>query len=297
MRPTTTALVCGVLLVACGWITWRAFRPPPLTLRAVRTRVAPKGGATNERPRTVAARVGGLIAGGSIGRLVNDRLGSALRLTGYTVPAVVGQVVVTAVLAGFTIVVVLAGLTAVGALGPSPMLWLLVPVVAGLFGWRVVLDVRARASRKRTELRRVVNDFVQLLAVALTTNRSVEDALDFAADAGEGDGFRLLRQTIDTAQPMGITVWDALNGMADTYDLPELRGLTTSLQRQSGVGVSVAATIRTEAKSLRSKQLGELTDRADQANANLSLPTMGMVIGMVLFLAFPIMRQISEAFT
>ena len=58
-----------------------------------------------------------------------------------------------------------------------------------------------------------------------------------------------------------------------------------------------AATIRTEAKSLRAKQLTELTDRADQANANLSLPTMGMVIGMVLFLAYPIMQQISDAFT
>ena len=152
-------------------------------------------------------------------------------------------------------------------------------------------------TRRRADLHRVVNDFVQLLAVALTTNRSVEDALTFAADAGDGFGFDLLRQTIDTAQPMGLTVWDALAAMADTYDLDQLRGLATSLQRQAGVGVSVAATIRTEAKAMRSRQLAELTDRADKANANLSLPTMGMVFGMVLFLAYPVMQQISEAFT
>jgi tight adherence protein C len=229
--------------------------------------------------------------------LVDERLGSSLRLTGLTVPTVIGQIVVTAVVAGFTTLVMIAGLVAAGVISASPVWWLLVPAVSLLFAWRVVLDVRARAARRRTELRRVVNDFVQLLAVALTTNRSVEDALTFAADAGDGDGFELLRQTVATAQPMGITVWDALNAMADSYDLPELRGLTTSLQRQAGVGVSVAATIRTEAKSLRAKQLTELTDRADQANANLSLPTMGMVIGMVLFLAYPIMKQISDAFT
>jgi Flp pilus assembly protein TadB len=229
--------------------------------------------------------------------LVDERLGSSLRLTGLTVPTVIGQIVVTAAVAGFTTFVMIAGLVAAGVTSASPVWWLLVPAVALLFAWRVVLDVRARAARRRTELRRVVNDFVQLLAVALTTNRSVEDALTFAADAGDGDGFELLRQTVATAQPMGITVWDALNAMADSYDLPELRGLTTSLQRQAGVGVSVAATIRTEAKSLRAKQLTELTDRADQANANLSLPTMGMVIGMVLFLAYPIMQQISDAFT
>lgn len=296
MSPTTTALVCGLLFPVAGWIAWRAVRPSPLTLRAVQARVAPNV-AMSAQPTAPAVRVGRLLSSGSIGRLVDERLGSSLRLTGHTVPTVIGQVVVTAVVAAFTVFVVLAGLIAAGVTSSSPILWLLVPVVAVLFGWRVVLDVQARASRRRTELRRVVNDFVQLLAVALTTNRSVEDALTFAADAGEGDGFELLRQTVETAQPMGITVWDALNGMADTYDLPELRGLTTSLQRQAGVGVSVAATIRTEAKSLRSKQLTELTDRADEANANLSLPTMGMVIGMVLFLAYPIMRQISEAFT
>lgn len=296
MSSTTSALICGVLIPIAGWMAWRGIRPAPLTLRAVQARVAPRASAP-DASTSVATRVGRYMSTGVVGRLVDQRLGGSLRLTGHTVPTVIGQIVVTAVVAGFTVFVVLVGLIAAGTTSASPVLWILVPMIAALFGWRVVLDIRARAARRRTELRRVVNDFVQLLAVALTTNRSIEDALTFAAEAGEGDGFDLLRQTVATAQPMGITVWDALNGMADTYNLPELRGLTTSLQRQAGVGVSVAATIRTEAKSLRAKQLAELTDRADQANANLSLPTMGMVVGMVLFLAYPIMRQISEAFT
>lgn len=296
MSSTTTALICGALVPLAAWMAWRAFRPAPLTLRAVQARVAPRHPLV-DAPTSVATRLGGALSAGQLGRFVDQRLGGSLRLTGHTVPTVIGQILVTAAVAGLTVFVALAALVAAGSTSSSPLLWMLVPVVAVLFGWRVVLDVRARAARRRTELRRVVNDFVQLLAVALTTNRSIEDSLAFAADAGEGDGFELLRQTIATAQPMGITVWDALAGMADTYDLPELRGLTTSLQRQAGVGVSVAATVRTEAKSLRAKQLAELTDRADRANANLSLPTMGMVVGMVLFLAYPIMRQISEAFT
>ena len=296
MSPTTTALICGVLFPVAAWLTWRAIHPAPLTLRAVQARVAPITPTPSAYP-TPATRIGRYLSSGPLGRLVDERLGSSLRMTGHTVPTVIGKIVVTAVVAGFTTLVVITALVAAGVTSASPIWWLLVPAVALLFAWRVVLDVRARAARRRAELRRVVNDFVQLLAVALTTNRSVEDAVSFAADAGDGDGFELLRQTVATAQPMGITVWDALNAMADSYDLPELRGLTTSLQRQAGVGVSVAATIRTEAKSLRAKQLTELKDRADQANANLSLPTMGMVIGMVLFLAYPIMQQISNAFT
>ncbi|MFN3255469.1 MAG: type II secretion system F family protein [Ilumatobacter sp.] len=300
MSPWTTALVCGLLGIAAVYALRRAFLGPRLTLRSMQARMNPTARLASERVDQqpgLVRRIGVALAGGPLGRLIEERLGKSLRLAGFTVPFVVGQVVTSTLVALFATGMVALALMSAGVVGSSPLLWLLVVCASVMFGWRVVADVRTRATRRQRGLRRVVNDFVQLLAVALTTNRSVEDAIAFAADAGEGDGFELLRETISTAQPMGISVWDALNGMADTYDLPELRGLTTSLQRQANVGVSVATTIRTEAKSLRDKQLADLKDRADKANSNLSIPTMGMVFGMVLFLAFPIMQQISQAFT
>ena len=298
MNMWNIAVLCGAVVVAGVYALIRAFRRPRLTLRAVRTRV--------EQPRTTAAfhsvggsapsRIGGALAAGPLGRIVEQRLGKSLRLAGLTVPQLLGQIVTAVFVSTLTMAMLVSLLVTTGSVSMSPLLGLLSVGIVALFAWRVIADARARAGRRQRGLRRVVNDFVQLLAIALTTNRSVEDSISFAADAGEGDGFDLLRQTISTAQPMGISVWDALTAMADTYELPELRGLSTSLQRQAGVGVSVAATIRTEAKSLRDKQLCDLKDRADKANSNLSLPTMGMVFGMVLFLAYPIMRQISDAF-
>ena len=298
MSMWNIAVLCGAVVVAGVYALIRAFRRPRLTLRAVRTRV--------EQPRTTAAshsvggsapsRIGGALAAGPLGRIVAQRLGKSLRLAGLTVPQLLGQIVTAVFVSTLTMAMLVSLLVTTGSVSMSPLLGLLSVGIVALFAWRVIADARARAGRRQRGLRRVVNDFVQLLAIALTTNRSVEDSISFAADAGEGDGFDLLRQTISTAQPMGISVWDALTAMADTYELPELRGLSTSLQRQAGVGVSVAATIRTEAKSLRDKQLCDLKDRADKANSNLSLPTMGMVFGMVLFLAYPIMRQISDAF-
>jgi tight adherence protein C len=293
VTPTATAVCVAALSVVAVAAVVRSFRPAPLTLRAVRARIEPQQTATSS---ALPVRIGRPLAAGPLGVFVDTRLGSALTLTGYTVPTVIGAVTITVVASAFAMVVAVAALIATGQVA-SPLVWLLVPIVAAVFGWRVIADIRTRAARRRVELDRVVNDFVQLLAIALTTNRSVEDALTFAADVGDGFGFDLLRQTIDTAQPMGLTVWDALAAMADTYDLDQLGGLATSLQRQAGVGISVAATIRTEAKAMRARQLADITDRADKANANLSLPTMGMVVGMVLFLAYPVMQQISEAFT
>lgn len=296
MTPTTTAVLVAVLSIGAVIATVRAFRPSPLTLRAVQQRVRADVPSRAHEPAW-PDRIGRPLARSPLGALVDRHLGAAIRLVGYTVPNVIGTVVLAVVVSGFAMTVAVAALIAAGLVAGSPLPWLLVPTAAVLFGWRVIADLRVRARRRKAELRRAVNDFVQLLAVALTTNRSVEDAVAFAADAGDGFGFELLRQTIDTAQPMGLSVWDALGAMADTYDLDQLRGLATSLQRQAGVGVSVAATIRTEASAMRARQLAEITDRADKANANLSLPTMGMVFGMVLFLAYPVMQQISEAFT
>lgn len=297
MSPTVTAVLVATLALAAIAAGVRAVRPSRLTLRGVRARVEARPTTVGTSEVSWPVRIGRPFTAGSIGGSVDAQLGRALRLTGHTVPNVIGTVTITVVSSGFAMIVTTAALIAAGQVSSSPLVWLLVPAVAALFGWRVIADVRQRAARRRAELNRVVNDFVQLLAVALTTNRSVEDALTFAADAGEGFGFDLLRQTIDTAQPMGLSVWDALAAMADTYDLNQLRGLTTSLQRQASVGVSVASTIRTEAKAMRTRQLADITDRADKANANLSLPTMGMVFGMVLFLAYPVMTQISRAFT
>ena len=299
MSMWNTAVLSGIVALLGVYSMIRAFRRPRLTLRAVRARVErPHGERTSRRvnSRTMSSRIGDALASGPLGRVVDEGLGKSLRLAGLTVPQVLGQVVAAVFVSTLTMAMLVSFLVTTGSVSPSPLLGLLCVGVVALFGWRVVADARARAIRRQRALRRVVNDFVQLLAIALTTNRSVEGSISFAADAGDGDGFDLLRQTISTAQPMGISVWDALTAMAETYDLPELRGLTTSLQRQAGVGVSVAATIRSEAKSMRDKQLSDLKDRADKANSNLSLPTMGMVFGMVMFLAYPIMRQISDAF-
>ena len=84
--------------------------------------------------------------------------------------------------------------------------------------------------------------------------------------------------------------------MQPCFSYEELHGLAGSLERQADIGVSVADTVRSEAKTLRTHQLMSLAEAADKANSNLALPTMGMVFGMVLFLAYPIIQEISQAF-
>ena len=302
MSPGFSAVLSAALIVGSTAALRRAVHRPHITITEIRARLTPP------RPRyglspTPEGRVrwsgtlAGRVAAGPVGRWIQDRLGPALLLADTTVATVTGRMIAAAAMGAGAVLLAAVGLAAARIV---PLGWAWLPIAATTilaFAGVAVRDVRVRADRRRRELAQVVNDFVQLVAVGLTTNRSVEEAIGFAADAGDGFGFDLLRRTIATADPMGVPVWTALTGLALEYGLDDLRGLCSSLEHQAAAGVSVAGTIRTEAKALRAKHLTALAEQADRANANLQLPTMGMVFGMVAFLLYPIARQITTAFT
>lgn len=298
MTPGRTAVLAAGCLVAALWALWRAGRRPRPTIRTIRGRLGLDQNLATAKP--TASPIGAFVNGIATGRLgaeIDARLGSSIRIAETTLIEVVGRVVAAFALGLLVTLLTLTSLGIAGVLAPAwwwPVVAIAVAVImaAQMFG-----DVRSRADRRRQDLRRVTNDFVQLVAVGLTTNRSVEEAVLFAAQTGDGDGFARLRHAVETAPQRGIAVWDALHSFATAYELDELADLSGSLAQQAGVGVSVAATVRAEAKALREKQLASLAAAADEADANLALPTMGMVIGMMLFIAYPVMQQVSEAFT
>ncbi|MEP7114624.1 MAG: hypothetical protein ABI862_15260 [Ilumatobacteraceae bacterium] len=298
MSSQRTALLVAALAIVGLWACWRAVGPRRVTIASIQARSRPRDPGSARQVRSPLGRLPATrLASGPLGDWLQHRLGTDLALAETTVVDVIGRAIAAASIAGISVLFAALALTVTGTTGMSAW-WLLVAViVAAGFAATQISQVRGLAERRRGELRRTINDFVQLIAVALTTNRSVEEAIRFAADAGDGHSWDLLRRTIQTAEPMGIPMWQALSAMAETYDLAELHGLAGSLERQADIGISVADTVRAEAKALRSRQLMDLAEAADKANSNLSLPTMGMVFGMVLFLAYPVVQQISQAFT
>ena len=168
-----------------------------------------------------------------------------------------------------------------------------VSLLAGWITWR---DVKTRIERRRRDLRLAANDFVQLVAVGLTTDQSVEEAIRFALDVGSGDGFEIIRAEVTSAPRRGVPLWDALEAVGETYGVRELGEFAASVERQGMQGVSIGATVASMASAMRAKALDELERDADRANANLSGPTIGFVVATIVFLAYPLAQRISEAF-
>jgi Flp pilus assembly protein TadB len=306
------AATVPVLLVLAALAARRALRTGHLTVehaRRVLAGVPVRSGADDRwasdvrRPTDHARRRldgwSSALAAGWSGRTLERRLGlgpDGTVLLGRSVTDHVGRVLAIALTGAFAALVALATAGALGALPVTPWSLLLVPVVAAAGAWMVVSDVRSELERRRRELRRAVGELLQLLAVGLTTDQSVDEAMSYALAVGAGPGFDRLRSTLRAAPVRGVSLWEALDELGRTCARPELVELAGSIERHALHGISILETVTSMAATDRARSLDELERDADRANANLAGPTTAFVVTTVVFLAYPLALRISEAF-
>lgn len=235
-------------------------------------------------------------AGRSATSGVAGRLGPGLLATGLTPADVVTRLVVAASLGFVTVMLSVSALVVSGSLPFSPLWVVLALLVGGAAVTVMWSDVRTKVRRARRELLHAVNDFVQLVAVGLTTDQSIEEAVRFALDAGGEGPFDLIRREIEAAPLRGIPLWEAVRGLALTHDVRELHELAGAIERQGLQGVSIAASVSGLAAAMRAASLDALEREADRANANLTGPTIGFVVATLVFLAYPLALRVTEAF-
>jgi hypothetical protein len=291
MNPLQIGAVVGLLVAVGVWCVAVSLQRAPRSLAAVRHRMYDAGVTGPGRPRS-AAWTDGIAAG----RWVSGRFGAGLDVLGLRPADVVTRVVTAAAVALFAVVASVAALLAVGALSFSPLWPAVAGAVAVLAGWITIRDIDSKVARRRRELRRAANDFVQLVAVGLTTDQSVEEAVRFALSVAAGDAVDLLRTEVAAAPQRGIPVWDALDELGRRFEVRELGEFAASIERQGLQGVSISDTVASLAASMRAKALDELERDADTANANLAGPTIGFVVTTIVFLAYPLAVRITEAF-
>lgn len=287
MNSLQIGALVGVLTAAGCWCVLLSFRRAPRSLAIARQRMQGSGA------RTAWADS---LASGGFGRWIAKRFGSGLLMVQLTPAAVATKVMVAASVMLFAVLAGLAALISIGALPLSPVSPFLALLCALMAGWVSLNDVATKIDRQRREIRRAANDFVQLVAVGLTTDQSVEEAIAFALAVGATESFDTLRQQITAAPQRGVPVWEALDEFGRDYDVREISELAASIERQGMQGVSIGDTVASLSEAMRAKALDDLERAADKANANLSGPTVGFVVTTIVFLAYPLAQRISEAF-
>ena len=297
MSRLHTAAVVAVLATGIMICLIRALRAPRRSVTTVRGSLHSSVAGSNPAPATRAGGVEfGQRIGGPVATIVARSVGADLHLVGTTADEVSARMLVAFSSGVFAVVLSVGSLVALGILPISP-LWLVVALGVGTAAATVIWsDLSGRIDRHRREMRRAITDFVQLVAVGLTTDQSVDEAVQFALSVGDSHHFDLLRTEVATAPMRGIPVWEALDRFALDQQQRELSEFATAVERQGTQGVSITDSVLSLARALRERSLADLEREADRSNANLAGPTMCFVVTTVVFLAYPLAIRIGEAF-
>ncbi|MFI9559110.1 type II secretion system F family protein [Nonomuraea endophytica] len=156
--------------------------------------------------------------------------------------------------------------------------------------------IRAEAAKRRAEFRHTLSAFLDLVVVSLAGGRGVDGALTDAAAGGSGWAFVRLRATLLAATSARRTPWSALGQMGEEYGISELRELASSVALAGTEGARVRASLVAKATSLRAHQLAEIETAARASTERMSVMTVGLFVGFLLFVGYPAVAAVLTGF-
>jgi tight adherence protein C len=279
------AIAGGMLLLAAGLFA----RAEPLATALARLDRHPLGaGPGGARVRSVG-QLGELLARAGLERSGLER---DLRVAGRTREQ---QLIdkLTAFVAGLALPPVLAVIVALG--GASVPVGFTVLAAAGLAVAGFVLPdvlLRRLAAERRRAFRYALSSYLDLVNVILAAGAGVETALADAADAGHGWAFAQLRSALARAQLTGESPWAAFARLGEELDLPELRETASGLALAGTHGARVRASLQARAQAMRNRDLAEIEGHAEAATERMSVPSVVLVVGFIVFVGYPAAYEI-----
>lgn len=303
MTLAQLALAAGTAVVFGAWCVRCAFRFGPqsvsMTYRRL-YRIRPTTVVEPTGPSFVLERwlagAADRIAGSTAADRFEARRRFALRAADVTIPALAARVLTAAVVGVVASLIALCGIVLAGISVPL-LLFFAGPMAVGVFtGWYQLATVVATCERRYREFRSGVAAYVQLVAVCMTTRRSMNEAVAYAADIGDGAAFETIAGAVHAAPQMGVRAWEALDAVGAEYGCRELQDLASSVGHVARIGVGVDTTVAAVAGRMRQVALDDMERVADRQTSTMFGPTMLFVVGVVSFLAFPLAVRILDAF-
>lgn len=284
------ALLLGGVAGLGVWLVWLGLRPAPETLGAALARLDREP----ERPVDTAVaddrdtRWGRwlLVRVPPLGRLV-DGCRADLRMVGRSPEehAVrVGAFVLIPLLMGPWMVTVflLMGMRV------PPLLPVAVALLGSLAG--AVLPFRSLhqvAAARRRAFSHALAAWCDVVVMSLAAGRGVEQAMETAASAGDGWAFSELRMGLRAGYVRGDAPWVALASLGADLGVKDLEELGSTIAMAGEEGAAVRETVAAKARTIRERMTGEAEMAAATATEKMSLPSVLLVFGFLIFLVFP----------
>jgi tight adherence protein C len=182
----------------------------------------------------------------------------------------------------------------VGDPGPMSVLIAVAATAAGYLAPDLVLvDL---THRRHEAVRRTLPDTLDQLAITVEAGLAFESAVARASRSTAGPLADELMRMLQDVQA-GMTRREALRGVTERVDVPELRAFVTAVVQAERYGIPIGQVLRTQSAELRLKRSARAEERAAKLPVKLLFPTVFLIFP-VLFIVLlgPAVLQMSRSF-
>lgn len=154
------------------------------------------------------------------------------------------------------------------------------------------VDLRRRAKTTRGEMRSAVCVYLELVALERAADAGTVEALNRAAEIGDGRAFALIRAALLRAYLAGAAPWQGLAQLARDLRVAELDDVADIMRLSGEDGAAVYATLRARAASLRTALLTDAAAEANAASEHMIMPVAFLGVTFMALLGYPAFARI-----
>lgn len=178
-----------------------------------------------------------------------------------------------------------------GGLGPVGIVLSL--VVGSIAGWAMAIyELNESAEKARQEFRHAVSIYLELAAVALAGGAGPAEAMRVAAVHGEGRAFSLIDSAIAASEAQRISPYIALKDLGRQLGVAELEEVGNAMSLADEKGAPIRSTLNTKASSVTFRLLNAEQAAAESRSVTMSLPSVLMLAGFLIFLMYPFLEAL-----
>jgi Flp pilus assembly protein TadB len=153
------------------------------------------------------------------------------------------------------------------------------------------LVVRVNAAERRTDFRRALTSYLDLVALERGAGAGPTEALEAAAEIGDGWAFRRIAAALDAARRAGAAPWTALARLARETGISELADVADIAEVAGQEGAKILDTLAARAASMRAEALAADRATAGSRSTTMVIPIALLGAGFLLLLIFPIVYR------
>jgi pilus assembly protein TadC len=161
---------------------------------------------------------------------------------------------------------------------------------AGLF-FAPDLVTRVNAAERRTDFRRALTSYLDLVALERGAGAGPTEALEAAGEIGDGWAFRRISAALDAARRAGAAPWTALARLARETGISELADVADIAEVAGQEGAKILDTLAARAASMRDEALAADRATAGSRSTTMVIPIALLGAGFLLLLIFPIVYR------